>query len=234
MSQTTRPGSAAFVEPAPLQPGAKVIMLWPSGSPMLKKLSGWDQPENFKMSVEDTGKVQAITNIHNPSVELHLAPPEIANGTAMILAAGGGNVTLNVGTEGTDIAKWLNPLGVSCFIVRYRLKPYDSATDALADTRRCIRMIRANAKEWNIDPNRVGIAGFSAGGEQALRLAVGFEGPKPDAADLIDRQNDPPRLHRPGLRRLAEDSRTQQDSQKRPTRLSVPSPALTTTTHPPR
>src|SRR5690242_19440652 len=89
---------AAFAEPKPLVPGAKVVTLWPAGSPALKTLAGYDKPENFNMTRSQPQRVQAVTNINNPSIELHLAPPDKANGMAVILAAGGGNTTLNVGT----------------------------------------------------------------------------------------------------------------------------------------
>ncbi len=181
-----------FLEPQPVFPGAKVVTLWPAGSPMLRPLAGYDKPEVFKMRNGSPGVVDAVTNIHNPSIELHLAPPDKANGLAIIVAAGGGNSTCNLGTEGTDIAKWLNSLGISAFVERYRLRPYSSATDALADTQQCFRIVRANAKEWNIDPKRVGIMGFSAGGEQAARVAMNFDMGNPEAADPIARQSDRP------------------------------------------
>jgi endo-1,4-beta-xylanase len=144
----------------------------------------------FTPTRNDAGRVQKVVNIHNPSIELHLAAKP--NGLAMIAAAGGGNTELNVGTEGTDIAKWLNDLGVSVFILRYRLKPYASAIDALADTQRSIRMVRAHAKEWGVDPARIGIMGFSAGGEQAARVVLNFDGGNPVAADPVERQSSRP------------------------------------------
>ena len=88
------------------------------------------------------GRVAKVKNIHNPSIELYLAPPEKANGMSVILSPGGGNVDLWVGPEGTDVANWLNSLGVSCFVHRYRLRPYKSATDALLETQRAVRMVR--------------------------------------------------------------------------------------------
>ena len=154
----------APLEPQPLVPGAKVIPLWPPGSPALKALAGSDRPEDLTMSKGQPGRVQRVVNIHNPSIEVHLAPRDKANGMAVILAAGGGNKELNVGGEGLDVADWLNGLGVHAFVERYRLQPYASATDALADTQRSFRLVRAHAKEWGVDPNRVGIMGFSAGG----------------------------------------------------------------------
>lgn len=185
------PSGAEFklLEPKPLVPGAKVVTLWPAGSPMLKQLKGWDQPEVFNMTRGKPDRVQSVVNIHNPSIEVHLAPPDKANGMAIIVAAGGGNQTCNVGTEGTDIAEWLNGLGVHAFIERYRLRPYGSATDALADTQRSFRVVRAHAREWRVDPKRVGIMGFSAGGEQAAWVALKYDEGKPDAADPIERMS---------------------------------------------
>src|ERR1041385_6594841 len=129
--------------PAPLGPGAQDVTLWPA-----TELHNCDQKEVITLTQGQPDRVQKVVNIHNPSIELHLAPRDKANGTAIVVAAGGGNTELNVGTEGADIATWLNSLGVSAFILRYRLQPYNSASDALADTQRSIRMIRANAKEW--------------------------------------------------------------------------------------
>jgi acetyl esterase/lipase len=183
----TDASTPALQAPLPIEPGAKVIPLWPAGSPALKALAGSDQPEKFAVSKSDPPRVQSVTNVHNPSLELHLSPSDKANGMAIILSPGGGNTQLVVGTEGTEPAAWLNGLGVSAFIERYRLRPYGSATDALADTLRCVRLVRANAREWGVDPNRIGIMGFSAGGEQAAWAAVKFDEGHADAADPIER-----------------------------------------------
>ncbi len=176
-----------LLEPKPLVPGAKVVTLWPAGSPMLRPLAGWDKPEVFNRSKGRSDRVESVVNIHNPSIEVHLAPPDKANGMAIIVAAGGGNMTCNVGPEGTAIADWLNGLGIHAFIERYRLRPYGSGTDALADTQRSFRVVRANAKQWGVDPRRVGIMGFSAGGEQAARAVLKFDTGKADASDPIER-----------------------------------------------
>jgi acetyl esterase/lipase len=181
--------SARPPEPLPLVPGAKVVTLWPSGSPMLKAT---DAAEVFTMTAGQSARVQKVVSIHNPSIELHLAPASSANGTAIILAAGGGNTELNVGTEGTDVATWLNGLGISAFILRYRLQPYNSAIDALADTERSVRMVRAHAKEWNVDPAKIGVMGFSAGGEQAARLMLNFDAGVADSPDPVERQSSRP------------------------------------------
>lgn len=176
-------------EPLPLVAGAKLVTLWPAGSPMLKAT---DAREVFTMTAGQPDRVQKVVNVHNPSIELHLAPAGKANGTGIILAAGGGNTELNVGTEGTDVATWLNGLGISAFVLRYRLQPYTSAVDALADTERAVRMVRAHAKEWGIDPAKIGVMGFSAGGEQAARLALNFDAGVADASDPVERQSSRP------------------------------------------
>lgn len=178
-----------LLEPKSLTAGHKVVTLFPPGHPALKALQGYDQEEKFNFS---GGRVGSVTNIHNPSIELYLAPPEKANGMSVILSAGGGNSTCNVGYEGVDIAAWLNTLGVACFVHRYRLKPYTSASDALLETQRAVRMVRANAKEWNVDPAKIGHMGFSAGGEQTARLALSFDDGKADAADPIERVSSRP------------------------------------------
>ncbi|QVL34561.1 alpha/beta hydrolase [Telmatocola sphagniphila] len=130
-----------------------------------------------------------MENIHNPSIEVHLAPADKANGTAVIVIAGGGNKTCNVGNEGVDIADWLNSQGIHAFIERYRLRPYDSTKDALADTQQSIRMVRSRAKEWGVDPKRVGVMGFSAGGEQAAWVTLRFDAGNPQAADPVERES---------------------------------------------
>jgi len=91
------------------------------------------------------------------------------------VAPGGGNRQLVVGTEGTEIATWLNDLGVSAFILRYRLRPYSSAGEALADTQRAVRIDPRECAFVESRSERVGIIGFSAGGEQAARAALTFD-----------------------------------------------------------
>jgi endo-1,4-beta-xylanase len=185
--------SAAFAQslpdPKPLSPGATVLPLWPPGSPMLKPQPGVDQNEKLVAARGRPDYINSVTNVHNPSIEIHLAPPDKANGMAIIVSPGGGNTQLVVGGEGTDIATWLNSIGVSAFIERYRLKPYGSGTDALADTQRCFRILRANATEWHIDPKRIGIMGFSAGGEQAARVALQYDTGNSASPDPIERQS---------------------------------------------
>ncbi|MDB5321623.1 MAG: putative endo,4-beta-xylanase [Phycisphaerales bacterium] len=182
--------AAKLLDPKPLNTGHKVVALFPPGHPALKPLAGADKEEIFTLNKD--GHVAKVNNIHNPSLELYLAAPDKANGMSVILSPGGGNKDLWVGPEGTDVANWLNTLGVSCFVHRYRLQPYGSATDALAETQRAVRLVRANAKEWNVDPNKIGHMGFSAGGEQTARLALTYDAGNAGAADPIDRVSSRP------------------------------------------
>jgi acetyl esterase/lipase len=194
-----------LAEPKPLAPGAKVVTLWQAGLPVLRRLEGADKPEELTMSKAQADRVESVVNVHNPSIEVHLAPADKANSTAVVVAPGGGNRQLVTGTEGLEIADWLNGLGVHAFILRYRLRPYDSTVDAVADTQRSLRLVRARAKEWGVDPARVGIMGFSAGGEQAAWVALKFDAGDPSASDAIDRQSCRPDfvvLVYPGWRRM--------------------------------
>lgn len=176
-------------EPQPITPGSKVVLLWPKGSPKLKELAGSDKPEVVYLSKGADPKITHLENIHNPSIEPYLAPADKANGMAVIVAAGGGNKTLWVGPEGVDVAKWLNSLGIHAFVERYRLQPYDSTVDAVADTQRSIRLVRANAKEWGVDPKRIGIMGFSAGGEQAAWVTLKYDAGDAKAEDPVERES---------------------------------------------
>jgi acetyl esterase/lipase len=179
----------SLVVPAPLESGAIVVPLWPADKLMIKGDGG---PETLSPTPGKPERIQNVTNIHNPSIELHLAPPEKRNGTAVILIPGGGNKSVVVGTEGTDVAPWLNDFGVSAFILRYRIRPYESAVEGLADTQRAVRMVRSRASEWGVDPNKIGVMGFSAGGEQAARVTLVNDPGQPEAADPVDRVSSRP------------------------------------------
>jgi alpha/beta hydrolase fold len=174
-------------EPASLFDGAKVVKLWPAGHPTLKNV---DQKEVITFDKANPKRIEQLKNVHNPSIELHLAAPEKANGAAVIIAVGGGNKTLCLDEEGMDVFPWLNDVGISAFILRYRLAPhYRSDVETLADTQRAFRTIRAHAKEWGVDPQRIGIMGFSAGGEQAALAALKFDEGNSQAVDPIERES---------------------------------------------
>lgn len=183
------PQPVKLIDPKPLTPGHQVIPIFPSGHPALKALADADKEEIWTIQ---NNRVAKVNNIHVPTLEVYPAPSDKNNGMSVILSPGGGNKDLWVGPEGTDVAKWLNSLGVTCFVHRYRLKPYGSATDALAETQRAVRLIRSRADEFHIDPHKIGHMGFSAGGEQTARLGLTYDAGTPDAADPIDRVSSRP------------------------------------------
>ena len=121
------------------------------------------------MSQAVPGRISSIVNIHNPSIEVHPVDRGLNTGAAVILVAGGGHNTLNVGGESADFVPFFYNYGVNTVILRNRLRRdgYNPQTDAVNDAQQAIRMVRAYAKEWNIDPNKIGIMGFSAGAELA-------------------------------------------------------------------
>jgi acetyl esterase/lipase len=167
----------------------QVILLWPPGSPTLQGQSEKEitKPENVKPG----DRINSIVNVHAPSIEVHLPPADKAVGTAVIVAPGGGHRQLVWGSEGTDIAKWLNDQGIAAFILKYRLAftpnyQYTVEGEALADTQRAIRIVRSRANEFGIKPDRVGVLGFSAGGALAALADIRFDRGKSESADAID------------------------------------------------
>jgi acetyl esterase/lipase len=167
----------------------QVIYLWPPGSPTLKGTNETEitTPENVKPG----DRINSIKNVHNPSIEVYLPPADKAVGTAVIVAPGGGHRQLVIGSEGSDIAKWLNDLGVAAFVLKYRLAftpnyQYTVEGEALADTQRAIHIVRARAKEWGVKPDRIGVLGFSAGGALAALVDVRFDRGKSESSDPIE------------------------------------------------
>jgi endo-1,4-beta-xylanase len=138
-----------------------------------------------------------LSNIHNPSLLVYLPPKDKATGAAMIVAPGGGHRFLSIDTEGTNVAEWLSSIGVAAFVLKYRLareegSPYKVEVHPYADAQRAIRMIRSRAEEWNVKANKIGIMGFSAGGEVAVLASTKYDAGKPDATDPIERQSSKP------------------------------------------
>jgi len=162
--------------PQPILPGGIVVPLYPAGSPFLKA-EKVKEAEQYNMSQTVAGRINSIVNIHNPSIEVHLVDRGLNTGAVVILAAGGGHNTLNVGTESADFVPFFYNYGVNTVILRNRLRKdgYKAEVDAVNDALQAVRLVRAYAKEWNIDPNRIGMMGFSAGAELSAPAAVLYE-----------------------------------------------------------
>jgi acetyl esterase/lipase len=163
-----------------------VIPLWEDGAPGFQKLK--DIPEQ--------AKDYWVKNINNPSLTVFLPPAGKANGSAVIVCPGGGHRLLVYNAEGVEPAKFLNDLGVTVFVLKYRLardtnSPY-KIEDAKMDGERAMRLVRARCKEWNIDPNRIGMMGFSAGGEVVDMVAFDKDKTYMVKNDFIDSHNATP------------------------------------------
>jgi acetyl esterase/lipase len=169
------PSTDAPYAPQPILQGGVVIALYPPGSPYLK-MDRVREAEQYNMSQTVPGRINSIVNIHNPSIEVHTVDRGLNTGAAVILAAGGGHNTLNVGSEAADFVPFFYNYGVTTVILRNRLRRdgYNPQTDEVYDALQAIRAVRAYAKEWAVDPNKIGIMGFSAGAELAAPAAVLF------------------------------------------------------------
>ena len=162
--------------PQPIVPGGQIVTLFPPTSKYLKKERiGEAEQNNLQKTVP--GRLQSIVNIHNPSIEVHVVDPSNNTGAAVIVVPGGGHRTLNVGTEGADQVPFFYNYGVATIILRNRLRQdgYVAETDAVYDAQQAVRIVRARAKEWNIDPQKIGLMGFSAGAELVARAALFFD-----------------------------------------------------------
>ena len=170
------PVTDAPYAPQPILPGGVVVPLYPAGSPFLKA-EKVKEAEQYNMSQTVAGRINSIVNIHNPSIEVHLVDRGLNTGAVVILAAGGGHNTLNVGTESADFVPFFYNYGVNTVILRNRLRKdgYKAEVDAVNDALQAVRLVRAYAKDWNIDPHKIGIMGFSAGAELSAPAAVLYE-----------------------------------------------------------
>jgi endo-1,4-beta-xylanase len=162
--------------PQPILPGGVVVALFPPDSPYLKK-DRIREPEQYNMSGAVPARIGSIVNIHNPSIEFHPVEGGLNTGAVVILAAGGGHNTLNVGSESADFVPFFYNYGVNTVILRNRLRRdgYNPQTDEVYDAQQAIRMVRAYAKDWKLDPNKIGFMGFSAGAELVAAAAVLYD-----------------------------------------------------------
>lgn len=169
------------------QENGKIIPLWPKGAPGF---------ENRRTEPE-LAKDYWVRNIHNPSITVFLPPQEKATGAAVIICPGGGHRELVFNAEGVEPAAYLNKMGVAAIVLKYRLgreenTPYAVNKHPREDAYRAVRLVRSKAKEWGIDADRIGMLGFSAGGEVVSMVAFTPGLGNPKAADPIDRLNGQP------------------------------------------
>jgi acetyl esterase/lipase len=175
---------AAWADDQPLE-----IPLWPNGVP------GFEDRKDIKeVKTDKPGGEYTITNVQNPSLTVFLPQTDKATGAAVVIAPGGGHRELWMMHEGLNEAKWLSEHGVACFVLKYRLarekdSPYKLPDTPTQDGQRAIRLVRSRTAEWDIDPHRVGILGFSAGGELAALVCDADGKGKDDSDDRVERQS---------------------------------------------
>jgi len=175
----SRSAPAGPFVPAPALPGGIVLALYPPDSPLLKR-ERLHEAETYNSTtggVTPGGKVQSTLNIHNPSIEVHLAPGRTNTGAAIIVIAGGGHKILWIGPEGHDFVPYFARHDITTIILRHRLRVdgYDAKVDAVNDAFQAVRVVRAHAAQWKLDPAKIGLVGFSAGAELSAPAALFFD-----------------------------------------------------------
>jgi acetyl esterase/lipase len=177
---------------SPTASGRTTLNLWPHGVPGAKP----GAPQESDISKADdylvAGKpIIRFGNVSNPTITLYEAKSN-PSGTAVVVFPGGGYNILAYDLEGTEVCEWLNSINITCVLLKYRVPdtgPYPKSAAALQDAQRALRMVRARAAEWHIDPHRIGVLGFSAGGHLVGALSTHFQRRLYDRVDSADEQS---------------------------------------------
>jgi acetyl esterase/lipase len=183
-------GSSSAAEPV-------VVELWPGTAPDEPGTVGPERvrlsPQLERKQVEVTERTQLITDVTKPTISIWHPEKDKQTGTAMLIFPGGGYWDLYWQLEGEEVAAWLNSMGVTGIVLKYRVprRPDDvkgePARRPLQDAQRAIRLIRSRSGEWNINPERIGVMGFSAGGHLAIASATRFDQSTYAATDELDK-----------------------------------------------
>lgn len=196
----------------PPAPGHTTLAVWPHGAPGAPTNPA---PEGDTTTAKDhvvAGKrVIRIGNVSEPTLTLY-TPTGKSTGAAVVVFPGGGYRILAIDLEGTEVCDWLTSIGITCVLLKYRVPepgPYPKSAAALQDAQRALGIVRSHAAEWNIDANRIGVLGFSAGGHLAAALSTHFDkriyNPI-DAADELSCRPDFAVIIYPGYLAIAEQN----------------------------
>ena len=167
---------------APVVAQNKIIPLWEADPPNYR--------ETGEVTIWDTSDIVRVRNVQKPDIAVFLPFKKNATGEAVVICPGGGYGILSYDWEGSDIARWLNSQGIAAFVLKYRLPGSKSNIvphkSPLMDAQRALRMVRSNAAAWNIDPGKIGIMGFSAGGHLASTLSTHYDAGDPSSSDPVE------------------------------------------------
>lgn len=171
-------------------PGHQQIPIWPHGAPDATPAAGPEVDTTTSKGQLIAGRpVVRLGNVSTPTMTLY-RPKGENSGAAVVVFPGGGYQILAMDLEGTEVCGWLNSIGVSCVLLKYRVPhsgPYPKSPQALEDAQRTMGLVRQHAAEWRIDPHRVGVLGFSAGGHLAAAISTHYEHRLYRPVDAADR-----------------------------------------------
>jgi acetyl esterase/lipase len=182
-------GAGAQQSGWPVGPGHTVLKLWPNRAPGPDTTTGPEKDTSTAASDLIAEKpLVRLGNVSVPTLTV-FAPQGKNTGAAVVVFPGGGYSILAIDLEGTEVCDWLTSKGVTCAVLKYRVPetgPYPKSAAALQDAQRAVGLVREHAAEWKVDPKRVGVLGFSAGGHLAAAVSTHYEQrlyPRVDAAD---------------------------------------------------
>jgi endo-1,4-beta-xylanase len=184
-------GSALITPACADQPQS--LLLWPNGAPGSEGRTGAET-----VRLNEHGE-HIVTSVHAPSLTVFLPAHRKATGAAVIVIPGGGHTELWMDHEGYNVAAFLQRNGVAAYVLKYRLahaqrSQYTVEGNALADVQRAIRMVRSRCEEWHLDPDRIGVMGFSAGGELAALAGTRYDDGATNSTDPVERHSSRPRF----------------------------------------
>lgn len=206
--------ASLFAQKPAWQPpsGHLTLNLWPHGAPGARPSSGSEVDTTTTKDTLIAGKpVVRLGNVSTPTLTIY-APPQKNSGAAVVVFPGGSYRILAIDLEGTEVCDWLNTVGITCLLVKYRVPdsgPYPKSSAALQDAQRALRIVRSHADQWHIDAQRIGVLGFSAGAHLAAALSTHFDQPLYDPMDASDKVSCRPDfavIIYPGYLALAEQS----------------------------
>jgi acetyl esterase/lipase len=189
-------GLFAQIPAWPPEPLHKQVPIWPGAGPDPQPVKGPEKVETDPKSLIGGKTVTAVSNVTRPTITVYPAQGN-NTGAAVVVFPGGGYQILAIDLEGTEVCDWLTAKGITCVLLKYRVTdvgpypksgPYPESKMALEDAQRAVGLVRTKAAEWHIDPHKIGVLGFSAGGHLSVAMSIHFEKrvyPRVDAADQV-------------------------------------------------